>query len=125
MLDITQIKGVTMTRIFFKNDTHISMNANNAKEMYDITEHLIHAIPIIESISNEVHNIPFKEYKEKETTKLFETIDIEIHNKYARIENENIAGKRQECREILEMFRKFKYINHTCKEYLHNIGFEI
>ena len=123
MLDITQIKSVSNERIFFKNDTHETMNIERARELYDITKHLIYATPILEAISNDVHNIKFKEYKDvSEKSGAFADIDVKIYNKYARIENENIIGRRNECRDILNTFRKFKTINNICKTYLHEQG---
>lgn len=118
MLDITKIKSVTQTRIFFINDTHEQMTLDKAIELYNITSHLIYAIPVLEEINNRIHIIPFREYKETDNVEWFDKIHIEITNKYARLENERLVGNREQCRNIVETFRNFKRINATCKEYI-------
>lgn len=123
MLDITKIKSVSQTHIFFVNDTHEKLTLDKAIELYNITSHLIYAIPILTEIGKTTHSIPFKEYKDTDNwSDWADKIDIEISNKYARFDNENLIGRREQCRDIIETFQKFKRINATCKEYINVKG---
>lgn len=120
MLDVTRIKNVSLTHIFFKDDTNKKMTVDIATELYEVTSHLIYAIPILEKISDNIHNIPFKEYIETEESNWIEKINIEITNKYARIANENLIGRREEIRDVFDVFKKFRRINEICREYLNS-----
>lgn len=120
MLDVTRIKNVSSTHIFFKDDTNKKMSVDIATEIYEVTSHLIYAIPILEKMSDDTHNIPFKEYIETEGVNWIDKINTEITNKYARLDNEKLAGRREEIRNVFDTFRKFRRINEICREYLNS-----
>ena len=120
MLDVTNIKNVSSTHIFFKDDTNKKMTVDIATELYEVTTHLIYAIPILEKMSDDTHNIPFKGYIETDGGNWIDKINIEIANKYARLDNEKLAGRREEIRNTIDAFRKFRRINKICREYLNS-----
>ena len=120
MLDVTRIKNISSTHIFFKDDTSKKMTVDIATELYEVTSHLIYAIPILEKMSDDTHNIPFKEYIETEGVNLMDKINTEITNKYARFDNEKLIGRREEIRDVFDAFRKFRRINVICREYLNS-----
>ena len=120
MLDVTRIKNISSTHIFFKDDTSKKMTVDIATELYEVTSHLIYAIPILEKMSDDTHNIPFKGYIETEGVNLIDKINTEITNKYARFDNEKLTGRREEIRDVFDAFRKFRRINVICREYLNS-----